>query len=95
MYRGEIADTPEASASGDVKPNLGARAAALPQNALNAVQNTGRAFSAGLNNFVSVFNVHGKQPEAAPTEPTETTEEEEEGAGDDERYDDEEDYDEE
>ncbi len=91
VYRGEIADTPDAPA-GDGKPNLGARAAALPQNALSAVQNTGRAFSAGLNSFVSVFGVHGKQPEAVPVEPTEPTEQE--GEGDGKHYDDEDDYEE-
>lgn len=59
VYRGEAVDEPETASQVENKPNLA-------QGAISAVQNTGRAFSTGLNNFVSVFNVH-KQP-AAPVE---------------------------
>lgn len=81
VYRGEAVDEPETEMAGgaESKPNLA-------QGARAAVQNTGRAFSAGLNNFVSMFNVH-KQATAPVEEPTEPATEEGEGdAQEDEDY---------
>lgn len=73
VYRGQAVDTPDLQAESKPNFDFAARAAVVNQNALSVVQNTGRAFTTGLNSFVSVFNFRGKQGVAPPAEPYEET----------------------